>query len=179
MTRIDEGRASVSFGPSWTASKWDDEAAFEHGIKRVVGHRAVDIAAAAGGIVALVELKDYANPSMPAANRLRLLRTFSTDRLAREIAQKVADSLSGVSWSHPRRGSRSAAVEHVSTAMRVTGIRLAVIVVAEHETALAPEIGALAVKLRRELDWLPPSTTVVVTDSAQAWPLPDSGLTVT
>lgn len=74
--------------------KWDDHAAFKQGLKPRQGTKAVDICADIDGTgPVFIELKDFRASAIENKDRLK------TGELAREVAEKVRDTLAGLVWA--------------------------------------------------------------------------------
>jgi hypothetical protein len=74
--------------------KWDEHRAFAEGLKRREGTKAVDICAEVDGTGAVfVELKDFRGSAIENRERIR------SNELAREVAEKVRDTLAGLVWA--------------------------------------------------------------------------------
>jgi hypothetical protein len=78
--------------------KWDNHDAFTKGIARLGTTKAVDVCATVTGAGAVfLELKDF------RAARIENEKRVTSGELAREIADKVRDSLAGLVWASKRQ----------------------------------------------------------------------------
>lgn len=77
-----------------TVVRWDAHAAFLRGLQRLTTTKAVDFALLAPDErVVLIELKDF------RAHRVENRRRLTGGELAREVADKVRDTLAGMTWA--------------------------------------------------------------------------------
>jgi hypothetical protein len=92
-THIEEGALMLEID-SDRVLKWDEDKAFVEGLKRREGTKAVDICADVDGEDSVyLELKDFRASAIENKGRLR------SNELAREVAEKVRDTLAGLVWA--------------------------------------------------------------------------------
>jgi hypothetical protein len=100
--------------------KWDDHAAFTAGLGRLPHTKAVDICAdVAGEGAVFIELKDFRAAATQNAPRIR------SGELAREVAEKVRDTLAGllyVAVSAALATSPAKQLTHKSSRHRPVGV---------------------------------------------------------
>jgi hypothetical protein len=128
------------------AIQWDDSAAFRAGVQRLQKTRAVDIVADVNGVGAVyLEVKDF------RAARTENEKRKSRD-LALEVAEKVRDTLAGMTWAC-RRGLGEASHERVVGAM-TRDVPLVVLWLEEDRGDLGGAV-ALATQIKAHLKpWL-------------------------
>lgn len=93
---IREGKLELDIDAA-VAIKWDDHRAFREGIAKLQGSKAVDVAILGEDLgVVLLELKDF------RSHRIENKKRLTAGDLAVEVAEKVRDSLAGLTWAHAR-----------------------------------------------------------------------------
>lgn len=98
MTALDVENLQFRFEAGWSVIKWDDDDAFQKGIQRLTGSKAVDLLAVNQRMVALVEVKDFRHPEADWGR-------VKTGALAEEVSIKVRDSLAGIVGAARRIGA--------------------------------------------------------------------------
>ena len=90
-TPIDEGAVRFTFGDEWEVEKYDETGVYRTGLGKLDGSKAVDMVGIhAGRDIYLIELKDMRTYRIENKGRVG-------EPLALEVAQKVRDTLAGVS----------------------------------------------------------------------------------
>ena len=121
MTRgpleLKEKRQRFAFDERWQVAKYDEDSPCKALQRLLPGSKAIDFCGRTPDAVFLIEVKDFR--TYHAENRERL--DASTAVLAREVAQKVRDSIAGIVgaartsndkfWAHIGRGCASPAVD--------------------------------------------------------------------
>lgn len=109
MTTFLEQKLSFTFGPAWTARKWDDEDAYRQGIARLHGldcscgkttggSKATDFVALRSEHLLYLEVKDFRGHRIENKPRLK------DGELAKEVALKVRDTIAGIVGARRTRG---------------------------------------------------------------------------
>lgn len=155
MTTLQEGRLQLSFSADWLAVKWDDEHAYRTGICPA-GFKAVDVVAARrdGSAVALIECKDFANPAVTPPQLAQIMSRATSGRLESDLVTKVGDTLAGVPFSWPRRGSRPIDLDACADELVDDDAEILVMLWLEHPRVLAPSLSAMMKRLQKSLAWL-------------------------
>lgn len=141
-----EGGVEIRFRDS-TVVRWDAHPAFLHGLQSVQGTKAVDFAVLTpDGTVALVELKDFRDHE--TENRGRI----TGGELAQEVADKVRDSLAGMTWACKRPHS-DRDIERVTGGFyrRDTPKLLVILWLDRNDKAGAAEAAILTGEIRKRL----------------------------
>lgn len=146
------------------AIKWDDSPAYRAGVERLRKTLAVDVVADVNGVGAVyLEVKDFR--AARAENEKR-----KSEDLAVEVAEKVRDTLAGMTWAC-RRGLGEPAHERVVGAM-TSGVPLVVLWLEEDERDIGGAV-ALAGQIKAHLKpWLKANVQVASRALCKDKPLP-------
>jgi hypothetical protein len=166
MTSLIEKNLQFDLGSEWTAvTKWDKDAAFLQGIRKLAGTKAVDILASRKTDVLFVEIKDYRGSHA-------LKKVLKNDELMRAVAKKVRDTIAGVVGAVYTRTNGPQCqlfVKNWATKTRVVVVLwleddlLSASSSGTKEELRTAEMGLLTDQLKSELRWL--TSSVIVANS--------------
>lgn len=164
-----EGKLRFTFDDGWKILKWDEHGAYQDGLQRFSGTKAVDFFGLYNGAPHFLEVKDFRQ------RRIENKERMNTGELAKEIACKVRDTLAGMSWACGREPLDRRELSEFLKPLMIRAEKIPVVLWLEEDRLPTPAVAsALGEAIRRELLWLNPK--VRVTSRALA-PIP--GLTVT
>ncbi|MDI1432966.1 hypothetical protein [Polyangium sorediatum] len=167
-----EGRLSFSFGDDWQILKWDDHTAFQDGLKRFEGTRAVDFVGLLFGAPWFIEVKDFRDYRIENKQRL------TSGELAKEIAWKVRDSIASMAWACQRTPLDRNDLGPFLRSLLGCKHKVPVVLWLEEDRPPTPAAAStLAEAIKRELTWLNPKVLVMCRDLAEQHAIP--GLVVT
>jgi hypothetical protein len=148
-----EGNLRFTFQDAWQVEKYDDHPFYQNRICRLPETKAVDfIGHASDASNYFIEVKDF------RGYRIQNKRRLTTDELAKEVAQKVRDSVAGVigcKREHPTPGSLGTVADRLH--QPATTIR--VVLWLEDEMAHDPraweaQLLTIADRIKSYLKWL-------------------------
>jgi hypothetical protein len=164
-----EDRLIFTFDKEWKVVKWDDSGAFQHGIRKLQSTEAIDFFGLYLGLPWFVEVKDYRH--FPGVARKRL----SSGELAKAVAGKVRDTLSGMIWACGRAPLDDCDLRtYLRPILNRTQKVPVVLWMEEDDDVSSAALSTLAEAIKRELTWLNPQ--VIITNRKNK-PIP--GLVVT
>ncbi len=163
-----ESRLEFTFSDEWRVVKWDDHTAFKNGLCKAGDTKSVDfVGVFIGGAPWLIEVKNFRQYRIENKERL------SSGELAKEIADKVRDSIASMTWA-----CRRAPLDERELAPFVRSIfgwkeRIAVVLWLEEDRVLTPvQASAMAETIKHELKWLNPKVFIMSRDLAEKKQLP-------
>lgn len=162
----EESRLRFEFGDDWRILKWDDHAAFKAGLGVVQGTKGVDFIGALFGAPWLIEVKNFRRYRIDCKERL------SSGALAKEIGEKVRDSIASITWACQR-----APLDERELAVFVRTIfgwkeRISVVLWLEEDPTTTPrDASVLGEAIKRELRWLNPKVLVMCRERALERPV--------
>jgi hypothetical protein len=144
--KVREGDLELTFDETaWVVVKWDDHPAFQRGLRRQSGTKAIDVA----GVLLedepwFFELKDFRGARVENKGRF-------DGPLAEEVAGKVRDTMAGVLWAVEREHEDDS-VRRVAKATLARSGRLTVVLWVEDDTGpTAAVASALQLAIKRRL----------------------------
>jgi hypothetical protein len=164
----EEGKLRFTFDEGWKILKWDAHGAYQEGLQRFSGTKAVDFFGLYNGAPYFLEVKDFRQHRIENKDRLR------TDGLAKEVACKVRDTLAGMSWSCGREPLVRRELSEFLKPLINRVEKVPVVLWLEEDRPPSPAFAsAIGEAIRQELLWLNPKVRVT---SRKLAPIP--GLTV-
>jgi hypothetical protein len=168
-TTFDEGFVRFTFGRDWNVIKWDGEPAYRKGIGALADTRAVDFVALLRSEPWLIEVKDFRD------HRIENKGKLSSGLLARQVAEKVRDTLAGMLWACGRKAIDPGHMPTFVHRFINREKKLPVVLWLDEDIPPTPAYASnLAESLRKELIWL--NAHVIVTSVSLAQRKPIDGL---
>lgn len=151
----DEGDLQFAFDDGWNVLKWDAHGAYIDGLQRFSGTKAVDFFGLYLGAPWFIEVKDFRGHRIANKDRLK------SGELAREIAEKVRDTIAGMVWACNRAPLDAGQVSKFVEPILDRSAKLFVVLWLEEDRPADPAAASmLQEKIRRELSWLNPRVLV-------------------
>jgi len=122
----------------------------------------------------VAEFKDFDDPTMPMARRIKTAHAAVSDVVLRDIVRKVIDTLSGATFSHDAALQRCTELDGWRSSLGLRRTSLLVLVCVEIPRTQAIAHLAWTTDLQRRLRWLGPEARILVTTSAR--PFQGSGV---
>ncbi|MBK9260641.1 MAG: hypothetical protein IPM54_12565 [Polyangiaceae bacterium] len=160
-----ESRLEFTFSDDWRVIKWDDHPAFKNGLCKAGDTKSVDFVGVLFNAPWLIEVKNFRQYRIENKPRL------SSGALAKEVADKVRDSIASMTWA-----CRRAPLDERDLAPFVRSIfgwkeRICVVLWLEEDRIMtAAQASAMAETIKRELTWLNPKVLVMSRDLAEKKP---------
>jgi hypothetical protein len=168
-TTIDEDDLRFSFDGDWVVVKWDAHAAYTDGLQRFPGTKAVDFLGLFMDAPWFIEVKDFRSHRIENKDRLQ------SGDLAREVGEKVRDTLAALAWACGRDGLNQNNVHQLLGRLVNRDTKVPVVLWLEEDRPASPaECSTLAQLIKREIRWLNPKVLI-----AHRAAEPPQGLTVT
>jgi hypothetical protein len=162
-----ESRLEFTFSDDWRVIKWDDHPAFKNGLCKAGDTKSVDFVGVFIDAPWLIEVKNFRQYRIENKERL------SSGALAKEVADKVRDSIASMTWA-----CRRTPLDEQELAPFVRSIfgwkeRISVVLWLEEDRVMTPvQASAMAETIKHELKWLNPKVLIMSSDLAAKKPLP-------
>ena len=167
MTAIDVDGLRFQFDDTWTALKWDEHAAYRHGLDGHGGTKAIDIFA----LRHQDELWLFeCGAARTAAHRIahRNARRTRDEPQHGEFVSKVRDSVAAAVWAQGRQSSATELIRYLKAGFR--GEKGKVHVVLWFEGLDLAELMALEDWVRPQLKWLTPKVHILSAEVCARYP---------
>ncbi len=165
-TNHPESRLLFTFSDDWRVIKWDEHTAFRQGLCLFGGTKAVDFIGIMFDTPWLIEVKNF------RGYRIQNKQRLSSGELAKEIANKIRDSIASITWACKRVSLDKHDLAPFARAIFAHNERISVVLWLEEDREPMPaQASALAAAIKRELTWLNPKVLVMSRALAESKPL--------
>lgn len=162
----DEGLLRFSFDDDWRVLKWDEHPAYTGGLSKTPGTKAVDFVGIHLDDPWFIEVKDF------RGYRIENKERRSGGDLAREVAEKVRDTLAALAWACERHPLDQDGLATFLRRIVCREAKIPVVLWLEEDRPLADaQASALAEAIKRNLPWLNAKVLVMSRTSAARKPI--------
>jgi hypothetical protein len=167
MTAIDVDGLRFEFDNTWIALKWDNHAAYRHGLNGHGGTKALDIFALRHeDELWLIECGVVRTQAHRIAHRNT--RRTRDEPLHDEFVSKVRDSIAAAVWAQDRQSSAGELIRYLKAGFRSTQGKVHVVL--WFEGLDVAELMALEDLVRARLKWLSPKVHILSAEICTRYP---------